>query len=81
MLVSFVSSTASYRLSVDRLILASLGLCPVVFGLGTIVSLVAVIKFEKKGFLLSCLISNTIVLAALGYFFLYPFVMELRSPL
>ena len=77
-LISFWSSTVSSAILADKLILVAIGFCPFVFALGVAACVVGLVRFESKAIMLMAVASNTVMLALLVYFFLRPYLAELR---
>lgn len=76
-LVSFTNRNARFLFIIDKLILVMVVLMPVVFALGIIVSIIAVVQFEKKRTFLICVVSNIAFLFAL-LCFIKPFLVEFQ---
>jgi len=77
-LISFWSSTVGSAIFADKLILVAMGFCPFVFALGVAACLVGLVRFENKAIVLIAVTSNTVVLVLLVYFFLRPYLAELK---
>jgi hypothetical protein len=77
-LISFWSSTVSSVILADKLILLAMGFCPFVFALGVAACVVGLVRFENKAIMLIAVMSNTVVLALLVYFFLTPYLADLK---
>jgi len=76
-LVSFTNRNARFLFIIDKLILVMVVLMPVVLALGIIVSIIAVVQFEKKRTFLICVVSNIAFLFAL-LCFIKPFLVEFQ---
>lgn len=75
--VSFASCTISSIIFIDKLILLAVVLSPMVFTLGAIVSIIALVKFESKIAALIGIVLNVALLVALLYF-IKPFLIEFK---
>lgn len=76
-LVSFTNRNARFLFIIDKLILVMVVLMPVVLALGIIVSIIAVVQFEKKRTFLICVVSNIALLFAL-LSCIKPFLVEFQ---
>ena len=76
-LVSFGSYNISSIIFIDKLILLAVVLSPMVFTLGAIVSIIALVKFENKIAALTGIVLNIALLVALLYF-IKPFLIEFK---
>lgn len=76
-LVSFASYTISSIIFIDKLILLVVVLSPMVFALGVIVSIIALVKFENKVASLIGIVLNMALLVALLYS-IKPFLIEFK---
>ncbi len=76
-LVSFINRNARFLFIIDKLMLVMVVLMPVVFALGIIVSIIAVVKFEKKRDSLIGVVLNIALLFAL-LCFIKPFLIEFK---
>ncbi len=76
-MVSFASYTISSIIFIDKLILLAVLLSPMVFTLGAIVSIIALVKFESKVASLIGIVLNIVLLAAL-LCFIKPFLVEFK---
>ena len=76
-MVSFANCTISSIVFIDKLILLAVVLSPVVFTLGAIVSIIALVKFESKIVALIGIVLNIVLLVAL-LCFIKPFLVEFK---
>ncbi len=76
-LVSFTNCNARFLIIIDKLILVTIVLMPVVFALGVIVWIIAVVKFNKKRTPLIGVVLNILLLVAL-LCFIKPFLVEFK---
>ncbi len=77
-LISFVSSTFSSIIVMDKLLLIAMGLSPFMFMLGAVFCAVALIKCRSKTAAVIGIVLNLILLVGSLYFFAAPFLVELR---
>ena len=77
-LLSFAGGTINSMLRMDRLILLALGLSPIMFILGAVLCIIALIGHRNKTKAVAGIIVNLVLLACLLYFFAAPFIVELR---
>jgi len=76
-LVSFASCTISSIIFIDKLILLAVVLSPVVFTLGAVVSIIALVKLQSKIAALIGIILNIVLLVVL-LCFIKPFLVEFK---
>jgi hypothetical protein len=75
--MSFTNCSARFLIILDKLILVAIILMPVVFALGFIVSIVAVVKFDRKKTSFISVVLNIVLLVVL-FCFIKPFLIEFK---
>lgn len=76
-LVSFTNCNARFLTIIDKLILVTIVLIPIVLALGVIVWIIAVVKFRSKRIPLIGVVLNVLLLVVL-LCFIKPFLVEFK---